>query len=319
MAKKKQKKEYLVFIDTNIFLDFYRVRSGKISLKYLDLILRHKDKIITTSQVEMEFKKNRQIVLLESISKLKTIGHVELGIPVILSLTNAADQIQKNKKDISKQQFKLKTKIEKIFKNPNLNDPVYKVVQKLQKTKSAYILDRQNKDRFKIRDLANKRFLLGYPPRKDKDTSYGDAINWEWIIKCAAESGKDIVIVSRDSDYGVNYSDEIFINDWLSQEFKQRVSQKRKIILTDKLHEAFGLLSVTVSKEMKSAENHFLSAEPTTFKYIPENVNFIYGGSTNQNLNALSNAVSVLTNAINSGSSGMTSVFSTPMPPAENT
>jgi len=52
----------LIFIDTNVFLDFYRIRNSDVSIKLLDEILKHKDAVIITTQIEMEFKKNRQIV-----------------------------------------------------------------------------------------------------------------------------------------------------------------------------------------------------------------------------------------------------------------
>jgi len=58
----------LIFVDTNILLDFYRVRSGGGGLELLDLIEAHKDILITGSQVEMEYKKNRQRVILEALN-----------------------------------------------------------------------------------------------------------------------------------------------------------------------------------------------------------------------------------------------------------
>ena len=72
MSKKKTEKlDALIFIDTNIFLDFYRIRKSNISMKYLEEIDKHKDLIITSSQVEMEFNKKRQSVILDSLSKAK--------------------------------------------------------------------------------------------------------------------------------------------------------------------------------------------------------------------------------------------------------
>lgn len=56
----------LLFIDTNILLDFYRVRGRQGELSILDHIDQHHDRIITGSQVEMEFKKNRSAVILDS-------------------------------------------------------------------------------------------------------------------------------------------------------------------------------------------------------------------------------------------------------------
>ena len=191
MAKKREEKlDALIFIDTNIFLDFYRIRKSNVSLKYLEEIEKHFDLIITISQVEMEFKKNRQSVILESIGEVKKINNVNISVPAILSDAKAVEMIEKSKKNISKKQKELRERIEKILKNPTYNDPVFKSLQKLFSYKSDINLNRENKVRFTIRNLAKKRFLLGYPPRKKTNNSIGDAVNWEWIIRCAENTGK---------------------------------------------------------------------------------------------------------------------------------
>jgi hypothetical protein len=277
---KKPKLSALIFIDTNIYLDFYRYRKSDISLKYLELFEKHKDKIITTSQVEMEFKKNRQVALLETIGKLKGIDSSDVTLPTILLQTKAADMVNEKKKAISKHQQVLKSRIEKILKNPKFNDQVYKSLEKIFTNDSNINLNRDNELRFNIRDLAKKRFELGYPPRKDKDTSYGDAINWEWIIYCAKNFSKDIIIVSRDSDYGVNYSNEHILNDWLTQEFRQRVSSRKKVILTDKLHTAFNYLSISVTKEMKIEEDKFVNDSTTKSSSLLTNAGVTITGGT---------------------------------------
>ena len=277
---KKPKLSALIFIDTNIYLDFYRYRKSDISLKYLELFEKHKDKIITTSQVEMEFKKNRQVALLETIGKLKGIDSSDVTLPTILLQTKAADMVNEKKKAISKHQQVLKSRIEKILKNPKFNDQVYKSLEKIFSNDSNINLNRDNELRFNIRDLAKKRFELGYPPRKDKDTSYGDAINWEWIIYCAKNFSKDIIIVSRDSDYGVNYSNEHILNDWLTQEFRQRVSSRKKVILTDKLHTAFNYLSISVTKEMKIEEDKFVNDSTTKSSSLLTNAGVTITGGT---------------------------------------
>lgn len=255
MAKKKiEKLDALIFIDTNILLDFYRIRRTDVSLKYLELIEKHKDQLIVTSQVEMEYKKNRQSAILESITEVKKINNVNLSVPAILSDSKAVEMIKKQKKEIDTQQKKLKEKIEKILTNPNRNDEVFKKLQKVFKYKCDYNLNRENKQRFTIRRLALKRFMLGYPPRKNSDNSIGDAVNWEWIIKCAETSKKHIIIVTRDTDFGAIHENESYLNDWLKQEFKQRISQQRKLVLTDKLSRAFQYLEIPVTKEMIEEE-----------------------------------------------------------------
>lgn len=277
MAKKIETIDALIFIDTNIFLDFYRIRKSDISMKYLEQIENHLDLIITTSQVEMEYKKNRQSVILESIDEIKKIGTVTGNIPAILSNTKAVEMISKSRKEIQTKKKNLKDKIEKILKNPVYNDLVYKSLQKLFRNKSEINLNRENKKRFKTRNLAKKRFLLGYPPRKKSDNSIGDALNWEWIITCALETGKHIILVTRDNDFGCTYEKESYLNDWLLQEFKQRTSRQRKIILTDKLSKAFQLVKIPVTQEMIEEENKVinLSLENYSNSRLFESINNI--------------------------------------------
>ncbi len=60
----------LLFIDTNIWLDFYRVRN-EVSLSLLKRAEAVADRIIVTYQLESEFKKNRQAAILEGLQELK--------------------------------------------------------------------------------------------------------------------------------------------------------------------------------------------------------------------------------------------------------
>jgi predicted nucleic acid-binding protein len=248
----------LIFIDTNIFLDFYRIERKDVSLDFLKNIDEHHDRMITGSQVEMEYKKNRQKVILELIKSMKSVDWNSLATPAILADSQPVKMLQKRKDEINKQQKTLKEKVVKIFKSPSTHDRVYKSLNNLFKTNSDYNLNRENKKKYDVIKLAEKRFLLGYPPRKEKDNSIGDAINWEWIIKCAVDSGKDIIIVTRDGDYGEKHDRKLFLNDWLLQEFKERVGKRRKIILTDSLSEAFKKISLAVTREMEKEEERII-------------------------------------------------------------
>ena len=60
----------LLFIDTNIYLDFYRIRN-EVKAPFLVHLEGIKDTLIVTDQVEMEFKKNRQSSILEGMKELK--------------------------------------------------------------------------------------------------------------------------------------------------------------------------------------------------------------------------------------------------------
>lgn len=244
----------LIFIDTNIFLDFYRIRKSDISMKYLAKIKEYADLIITTNQVEMEFKKNRQAVILDSIKEIKAVNF-NISVPAILSQTVAVGMIKKIKKNITEIQSELNEKVEDMLKNPILNDPVYSALQELFVSSKDTNLNYENEEISNIINLARDRFLLGCPPRKNDDNSIGDAINWEWIVKCAVSSGKDIILVSRDSDFGCSYNGKYHLNDWLKQEFQERVGSERSIILIANLGKAFKMANLPVTEEMIKEED----------------------------------------------------------------
>lgn len=248
----------LIFIDTNIYLDFYRVRGTGATLSILKHFDANHNRIITTSEVEMEYKKNRQRVIIESLSTLKPQDSSNLVVPAFLRESKRNKAIIRRQKGLSDQIRKLKERTAKLLISPGRNDPVYMALQRLFKTKGDCHLTRTEKVRFQIRELAQKRFVLGYPPRKPSDTSIVDAINWEWIVYCAQHCSSDIVIVSRDSDYGIHHEGKSILNDWLLLEFKERISHKRSILLTNKLTEAFKQASITVSTEEEKSEDQLL-------------------------------------------------------------
>jgi predicted nucleic acid-binding protein len=108
-------KNALIFIDTNIFLDFYRIRSGDVGLSLLKHIDNNHKRLITGNQVEMEYKKNRQRVILNSLGRLKTPEWGSLTPPAFLSKARTVEAIEKRKKEIQKQKSSLQERIEKVF------------------------------------------------------------------------------------------------------------------------------------------------------------------------------------------------------------
>src|SRR6266478_8008958 len=143
----------LIFVDTNILLDFYRIRSGGGGLELLDLIEAHKDILITGSQIEMEYKKNRQQVILEALKAQKIPDWSGLSSPAFLAKAKPARVIAKSKKTITSQQAKLKKRIASILDKPNLSDPVFKTLSRVFHHGSEYNLIRDKKIRFSVRRL----------------------------------------------------------------------------------------------------------------------------------------------------------------------
>ena len=145
------------------------------------------------------------------------------------------------------------------MENPTVHDPVYKVCQRVFHKKDDLALRRDMPIRRAIRRLAYRRFLHGCPPRKRSDTSIGDAFNWEWMVHCATEQKAGLVIVTRDTDYGATVGDKCYINDHLRQEFSDRVSRKRDLLLYPSLSDALKLFEVAVTPQEEQAEKELTS------------------------------------------------------------
>ena len=210
-----------------------------------------------TYQLESEFKKNRQVAIIEGMQELKAPQQIpRIGI---FSDAKALAIIERSRKQTESRIKALKARIGRVLKNPALHDPVYKTCQRLFHKGDDLTLTRDNPVRRRIRNMAFKRFLHGCPPRKRNDTSIGDAINWEWMVDCATRRKAGLVIVSRDSDYGATIDGVSYINDHLRQEFSERISRKRTLLLYSRLSDALKLFKIEVSAQEEQSENELLT------------------------------------------------------------
>jgi len=253
--------KYLLFIDTNVWLDFYRMEAEDALAKTLALIAPAKPRLITTDQVQMEFMKHRQKTVLDMLARLKPTEPVAL--PPIIVDKKAAQALKGQRQAMEQRRRKLRGQVENILLKPGTHDPVFRALQSLYTNPTDLVLCRPNDDRYRIRELAEKRWRLGYPPRKETDTSIGDAINWEWLVDCAKRRDGHVIIVSRDNDYGRTYEGQGYLNDWLQQEYKARVTGRSKAVLTQKLGDALKLMNVSVPEQVVEAEGRLLSVSAT--------------------------------------------------------
>lgn len=248
----------LLFIDTNIFLDFYRARNDA-GISLLSRIDSLHDRIITTCQVEMEFKKNRQKVISESVTVLKP-PDFNLSTPAFLADAATVKVMKSRIEDVKTRVDKLKSRILATLENPKTQDRIYQTMQRLFTNGSALNLQHETPQYRLVWRRAIRRFLEGRPPRKKEDTSAGDAVNWEWIVECVRTSNRDVIIVSRDADYGLTLAGRGYVNNWLAEEIKRRVNQQRKLILVDRLSAALKLLDVKVTREEITSERLTIKA-----------------------------------------------------------
>lgn len=255
----------ILFVDTNIFLNYYRLRSGKLNLELLEKLNGCKRRLVISPQIEMEYKKNRQQVIVNTL-KDSCLKHIEINLPPIINEYYPTRSLSSNQSKINSSIDKLKVKSQKILSDPAQHDPVYKILQKIFKYESKYNLSSYSEEDEMLEDIYRKartHFEYGYPPRKKDDLSCGDAINWQWCLHCAkhADAGTthDLIIVSCDSDYGVTVDGQSYVNDWLAQEFSEYVSKKRKVILTNSLAQGLKLINASVTKEAEREEQFRLS------------------------------------------------------------
>lgn len=249
-GKNRKKQQVYAFIDTNIFLDFYRSKN-ETSLSLLKKLETVSDNIICTYQVEMEFLKNRQSEIIKN-SVIPSLV-IDADLPAVMEDTQISSYLKKEKSTLSKKRKDIEKRIINIITKPSLYDPVYKSLETIFNNPNSHVLTRDMKERHEIKKRAWRRFMLGYPPRKSDDTSISDALNWEWLIDCCKELKGKFLIVSRDSDFGVTFNKESFLNDALKKEFRQRVGNK-SIKLTNKLSEALKDLEVKVTRKEEESE-----------------------------------------------------------------
>lgn len=254
--KKRARRQTFVFIDTNIFLDFYR-DSNEATLSLLERLKPVRDCIISTYQVEMEFLKNRQRVLGDSLGKLKT--NTQVSVPAIFADSGTNDSLKELNKAASKKADLLRKRIVNLLKSPKQNDVVFQTLTEVFQSNAGHVLTRDMPIRHTIKRLAWRRFILGYPPRKGADTSIGDALNWEWLVYCGQTFQGKILIVSRDGDYGMSVQSDHFLNDQLLQEYRDRVGPRKSISLTSRLSDALKELQVAVPANEIAAETEALT------------------------------------------------------------
>jgi hypothetical protein len=243
--------EKLLFVDANIWLDFYRAR-GDAGLSLLKRVEKLSGLIVVSFQLESEFKRNRQVVLLEGMKALPDLP--ALTRPGMLSDAASTRALGKNLKEAARRVKALKARLIRAMQKPAQYDPVYQSCQRIFHKQDNLCLTLTHEDRHAVRERAARRHALGFPPRKKTDTSMGDAHNWEWMIQCAKCRKADLVIVTRDSDYGIQFENKPYLNDHLAQEFHERVGKRRKLILVNSLSEALKLFSVKVPKREVRAE-----------------------------------------------------------------
>ena len=131
----------ILFVDTNIWLDFYRSRNDA-SMGLLTHLEKIADRIIVTYQLESEYKKNRQTAILEGMQDLKPPHQIPR--PALFSDARASAILNKHLRGAEKRVKEMKAKLGKLLANPAAHDPVYQACQRIFHRNSPLALTRDN-------------------------------------------------------------------------------------------------------------------------------------------------------------------------------
>lgn len=244
---------FKIFIDTNIFLDFYRYNKNDNISNLKDEFKKYYEYFINTKQSYDEFFRNREKTINEFIDTLKSqINPLYDGN--FLSSLNGFEDYYENMKLANKS---IKCMIDKcselIFDFEK--DPVY----------SLYLLFCHNTyDRTRdIIDRAIKRKYIGNPPTSNKNTCC-DEIIWESILENCHD---DLIIVTRDKTFNENYN-------FLKNEYNEK--NGKKFLIVELISDAIRLLGDDPSNNLEIIEkNILLEKEVLEYEVYHEKSNWV--------------------------------------------
>lgn len=205
-----------IFIDTNIYLDFYRLNSVRAMLPPLENLSEH---ILSTEQVVNEVLRNRVSVTRDFLREdLKKCQLVKPSIPDFLTkeaVSEICPEIAKISKECS-ETFKTFEELSKTIYSKSV-EHVANGDDEISKTLARIFTNVLVPDVEQLR-RARIRKELGNPPGKKEDP-IGDEITWEQLLTYRTKNKCEIWIVSKDEDfYSINISGAIVPNAYLLNE-----------------------------------------------------------------------------------------------------
>lgn len=198
-----------LFVDANIFLDFYHFSNDDLDelKKLVDVIKKGEIALIVTVQVINEVRRNRDSKVADAYKKFRE-SEVNLRLPQICKSYPEFVQIKARLSDLKKLKSDLDRKLNndingRTLKADEIIDELFTISQVLET--DSYI------------DQAKLRYELGNPP--GKYGSYGDSLSWTALL-VKLEDKKDLFFVSDDKDYKSPLN-EYLMNSYLVDEWRE--------------------------------------------------------------------------------------------------
>ena len=236
-----------IFIDANIFLNFYDFNDEDLEQlkKLVDFINKKKVILYITQQLKDEVERHRDEKVGNSFNRFKK-SRCNLEMPVICKTYPEYDIINNLQDDLEKNKSVLSNKLWEDIANHTLkaDDIIFKLIE------AGNFVD---SDKFINKAIVRHR--KGNPPGKKND-SYGDEINWETLLGAVPDE-KDFIIISRDGDYQNAINSEE-LNSFLKSEWQKK--KKSKIYLYKNLTNFFNKQKIAIQLRFEEEKNNLIKS-----------------------------------------------------------
>lgn len=227
----------LIYIDTNVYLDFYQAAHD--TVKIFDELYDIRENLVITEQTGIEFARNRNSRLAQLSVNIKKSNTMT---PYTVSVVRDTPEFGEWKAA----QHAAKAAVNKLAVRINTwiededQDPVASGIIKLIDEMNFYPTNPDAIEKAKLRKI------LGNPPTSPDKYTIGDELIWETLLE---QCDQDLIIVSRDKTFLENIG-------ILRSEY-DRVEGRKLINVTSNLSDALkaiGKPAVAVAKAEKEAQ-----------------------------------------------------------------
>ncbi|MFM0742273.1 PIN domain-containing protein [Paraburkholderia xenovorans] len=223
-----------LFVDTNIYLDFYRAASDRLSL--FDELKKLKNTLIISEQGYREFQRNRTLQLTKLGAEIERTSSISIYTTAVVQDMVEHQEATRLQSQVRKIGKELKSKIEAMLEPKPGDDPVFDAYDDLTKT-CDFIETKEE-----LIAKAKTRKLLGNPPTSPDRHSVCDELLWEELISFCDE---DLIIVSNDKTFTEN-------KKILRDEFS-KINPGKDLKIVKSVSEALKILGA-VSDRLESTE-----------------------------------------------------------------
>lgn len=223
-----------LFVDTNIYLDFYRNAHDRLSL--FEELKKLKNSLIISEQGYREFQRNRTSQLLKLAGEIKRTSSISIFTAALVRDMVEHQQAISLQAEVRKLGIDLISKINAMLDPEPGDDPVLDAYKNLTEI-CTFIKTKE--------DLINKaktRKLLGNPPVSPDRHSVCDELQWEELLEFCNE---DLIVVSNDRAFTDNK--KILMDEFAC------VKSGRKLTIVKSVSEALKALGA-VSDRLEATE-----------------------------------------------------------------